>query len=56
MKLRNNDGVKLKAATTGNHWVYNSHYYRGVYLWERLPVVAQTSASTSDFHKRIKVL
>ena len=34
----------------------NSYYYRGVYLWERLPVVVQTLASKSDFRKRIKVL
>ena len=42
MKLRNNDGVKFKITTTRNHRVYNSPYYRGVYLWERLPVVMQT--------------
>ena len=45
MKLRNNDGVKFKIMTTRNHRVYNSPYYRGVYLWERLPVDVQTSAS-----------
>ena len=56
MKLRNNDGVKFKITTTRNHRVYNSPYYRGVYLWERLPVVVQTLASKSDFRKRIKVL
>ena len=51
-----NDGVKFKITTTRNHRVYNSPYYRGVYLWERLPVVVQTLASKSDFRKRIKVL
>ena len=56
MKLRNNDGVKFKITTTRNHRVYTSPYYRGVYLWERLPVVVQTLASKSDFRKRIKVL
>ena len=56
MKLGNNDGVKFKITTTKNHWVYNSLYYRGVYLWERLPVDVQTSASKSDFRKRMKVL
>ena len=56
MKLRNNDGVKFKITTTRNHRVYNSPYYRGVYLWEWLPVVVQTLASKSDFRKRIKVL
>ena len=51
MKLRNNDGVKFKITTTRNHRVYTSPYYRGVYLWERLPVVVQTLASKSDFRK-----
>ena len=56
MKLRNNDGVKFKITTTRNHRVYNSPYYQGVYLWERLPVDLQTSAAKSDFRKRIEVL
>ena len=49
MKLHNNDGVKFKIMTTRNHGVYNSPYNLGVYLWERLLVLAQTSASKSDF-------
>ena len=45
MKLRNNDSIKFKITTTRNHRVFNSPYYRGVYMWEQLPVVVQTLAS-----------
>ena len=55
MKFRNNGGVKFKITTTRNHQVCISPY-RGVYLWEWLPVVVQTLASKSDFRERIKVL
>ena len=52
--LRNHNGTKFKIKATRNRKVYKSPYYRGVQLWETLPIVTQTLQGKTEFKKGMK--
>ena len=54
MLLRNYNGTKFKIKTTRNHRVHISPYYRGVYLWERLPNITRELQCKKEFKQCIK--
>ena len=52
--LRNHNGTKFKIKATRNYKVHKSPYYRGVHLWEKLPVVTWTLPSKKEFKNNIR--
>ena len=52
--LRNHDGTKFKIKATRNRNVYKSPYYRGVQLWENLPIVTRTLQGKKEFKNSIR--
>ena len=51
-RLLRNHKFKIKA--TRNRKVYKSPYYRGVQLWETLPIVTRTSQEKTEFKNSMK--
>ena len=51
--LRNHNGTKFKIKATRNRNVYKSSYYRGVQLWENLPIVTWTLQGKTEFRNSI---
>ena len=53
IELRSNKKVKFKSKTTQLTKVQKSPYYRGVCLWDRLPVGVQRATTKVRFKKEI---
>ena len=54
--LRSKNKVKFKQIFTDKTKVQNSPYYRGLYLWNQLPVDVQNTQDLSTFKSNIKIL
>ena len=52
--LRSTKKVKMKYAFSSLTKLHNSPYYRGVKLWNSLPVHIQTCSSKSEFKKLLR--
>ena len=55
-QLRNHNGTKFKIKATRNRKVHISPYYRGVQLWEKLPIVTRTLQRKKEFKNNIRVI